>query len=330
MDVISLHAAGFENAVATLGTAITSEQARIFAKYTKQVVICYDSDNAGQTAANKAIRLLGEVGVDVRVLKLEGAKDPDEYIKKYGADAFRRVLDGGISGFEYKLGNILSGYDLSLTDEVIKASSAVSNMIAGMDSQVERDIAVKKASDRLGVSAESLKADSDRARRRLIREMKSKESQAAQSSIRSFGDRVNTDAAKNIRASRAEETILGLMLMFDEFRGEAASGKAGLSADDFVTAFGRRVFEALCCLERSEMGFSKAMLGESFNIDELGRIERIEIERRNLARNDREVFVAGIEALKNEKRQAPTEDDPFADLKRLQAENRKKKEQKNS
>ena len=92
MDVIALHAAGFENAVATLGTAITSEQARIFAKYTKQVIICYDSDNAGQTAASKAMRLLGEVGVDVRVLTLDGAKDPDEYIKKYGADAFRYKL----------------------------------------------------------------------------------------------------------------------------------------------------------------------------------------------------------------------------------------------
>ena len=83
MDVIALHEAGFENAVATLGTAITSEQARIFAKYTKKVVICYDSDDAGQNATQKAIRLLGEVGVDVRILKLSGAKDPDEYIKKF-------------------------------------------------------------------------------------------------------------------------------------------------------------------------------------------------------------------------------------------------------
>ena len=330
MDVISLHAAGFENAVATLGTAITSEQARIFAKYTKQVVICYDSDNAGQTAANKAIRLLGEVGVDVRVLKLEGAKDPDEYIKKYGADAFRRVLDGGISALDYKLGNILSGYDLSMTDEVIKASAAVCYMIAAMDSQVERDMAVRKASERLGVTASALAADTERARRKLVRERKNKESQSAQSSIRGFGDRVNTDAAKNIRASRAEETILGLMLMFDELRSEAASGRAGLTADDFMTSFGRRVFEALCKLEMSEMGFSKAMLGEDFNIDELGRIERMEIERRNLVKNDREVFLAGIQALKNEKRQAPTEDDPFADLRRMREENKKKKEQRNS
>ena len=330
MDVIALHAAGFENAVATLGTAITSEQARIFAKYTKQVVICYDSDNAGQTAANKAIRLLGEVGVDVRVLKLEGAKDPDEYIKKFGADAFRRVLDGGVSGFDFKLGNMLSQYDLSLSDEVIKASAAVCGMIADMTSQVERDIAIKKASDILKVSADAMSTDVEHIRRKRARERQNKQSQEAQMSLRGFGDRVNTDAAKNIRASRAEETILGLMLIFDEYRADAASGKAELTADDFVTSFGRRVYEALCSLELSERGFSKAMLGESFNMDELGRIEKIELERRGLARNDREVFTAAVAALKKESSKKAETNDPFADLKAMQEMHRQAKEKKNT
>ena len=84
MDVIALHAAGFESAVATLGTAITSEQARIMSRYTKKVLISYDSDAAGQKAANRAIGILGEVGLDVRVLKISDAKDPDEFIKKFG------------------------------------------------------------------------------------------------------------------------------------------------------------------------------------------------------------------------------------------------------
>ena len=92
MDVIALHAAGFENAVATLGTAITPSQARIFAKYTKKVIITYDSDNAGQAAADKAMRYLAEVGVEVRVLRLSGAKDPDEYIKKFGKESFHNML----------------------------------------------------------------------------------------------------------------------------------------------------------------------------------------------------------------------------------------------
>lgn len=330
MDVIALHAAGFENAVATLGTAITSEQARIFAKYTKQVVICYDSDNAGQTAAQKAIRLLGEVGVDVRVLKLEGAKDPDEYIKKFGADAFRRVLDSGISGFDFKLGSIISQYNLAVAEDIIKASSAVCSMIAAMPSQVERDIGVRKAAEILRVSPEALANDVSNARRRMLSAEKKKEAEEAHRSVRNFGDRINTDAAKNIRANKAEETLLGLMLIFDEFRREAANGSAGIGADDFVTSFGRRVFESLCKLEGTEHGFSKAMLGEDFNIDELGRIEKIELERRALARNDKEVFRAAIDALKAESGKQQTGDDPFADLKRMQALHKQAKEKKNT
>ncbi len=330
MDVIALHAAGFENAVATLGTAITSEQARIFAKYTKQVVICYDSDNAGQTAAQKAIRLLGEVGVDVRVIKLEGAKDPDEYIKKFGADSFRRVLDDGISGFDFKLRAILGQYNLAVPEEIIKASSAVAGMIAALPSRVERDIGVRRAAEMLRVSPEALATDVEHTRRRMNSAEKKKESEEAQRSIRNFGDRVNTDAAKNIRASKAEETLLGLMLMFDEFRQEAADGRAGINADDFVTSFGRRVFESLCRLELTENGFSKAMLGADFNIDELGRIEKIELERRALAKNDKEVFAAAVEALKKEKAEERSDEDPFADLRRMQALHKQAKEKKNT
>ena len=329
MDVIALHAAGFENAVATLGTAITSEQARIFAKYTKQVIICYDSDTAGQTAASKAMRLLESVGVDVRVLKLEGAKDPDEYIKHFGADAFRRVLDGSLTGFDFRLGSILGQYNLAVPDEKIKASAAVCGMIAESRSRVEQDICIQKAAERMGVSAEAMRADVERQRKRLAAQRKHKESQDAQLSVKNVGDRINTDAAKHIRANRAEETLLGLMLMFDEFRRSAADGSAQLQSEDFVTDFGRRVFDALCSLEQSEAGFSKALLGQYFSADELGRIEKIELERRSLARNDRAVFLAAIEALRKEK--APvTGGDLFADLKKMQAQYKKTKEMKNT
>ena len=327
MDVIALHAAGFESAVATLGTAITSEQARIFAKYTKQVVICYDSDNAGQTAANKAMRLLGEVGVDVRVLKLEGAKDPDEYIKKFGADGFSRVLDQSMTGFDFRLARILGEYNIALPDEKIKASSAVCQMIADANSEVEREISVRKAAEVMGVSAEAMRADTERIRKKRLSEMRKKQSQDAQLSVKSFGDRINVDAAKNIRASRAEETVLGLVLMDDGFRKEVAEQSELLSAEDFFTSFGRRVFEAICRLEQSEDGFSKAMLGLEFNSDELGRIEKIELERRNLARNDREVFLAAIGALRAESR-VLSEDDKFADLRRKQEALREAKERK--
>ena len=147
-------------------------------------------------------------------------------------------------------------------------------------------------------------------------------------SLKIIGDRVNVDAAKNIKANNTEEGILGLMLMYEEFRAKAADGFCGLCADDFVTDFGRRVFEAMLELERGEGGFSKAMLGQSFTPDEMGRIEKIEISRRNLARNDTEVFSSLISGLKNEKRSNNDDNDPFADLKRMREAVQKNKAKK--
>ena len=110
MDVIALHAAGFENAVATLGTAITPEQARLMAKYTKKVIISYDGDAAGQNATNKAMKLLSEVGLEVRVLTIPDNMDPDDYIKAHGPDRFKKLLEGGKTGFEFKLNGVLSKF----------------------------------------------------------------------------------------------------------------------------------------------------------------------------------------------------------------------------
>ncbi|MBQ4043795.1 MAG: DNA primase, partial [Clostridia bacterium] len=139
MDVIMLHSAGFENAVATLGTAITSDHARIMKKYTNNVVIAYDSDEAGQKAADKALRLLGEAGVEGKVLRMSGAKDPDEYIKTFGAQRFRDLLSQSRPRFDYKLENILAAHDLENPDEKIKAAAAVCAEIASVSSNVERD-----------------------------------------------------------------------------------------------------------------------------------------------------------------------------------------------
>ena len=326
MDVIALHEAGFENAVATLGTAITSEQARIFAKYTKKVVICYDSDNAGQTATQKAIRLLGEVGVEVRILKMSGAKDPDEYIKKFGAESFRRLLGESKTGFDYNVDKILSSHDITLVEEKVKAANEVCALIAGVYSQVERDIYIRRAAELLSVSTESLSSDVTRIRRRIEREAKNAQSKEAMLSIKHIGDRVNNDAAKNIRATANEEAIIGLMLIFDELRAEAASGALGLTADDFITDFGKRVFSVLCELESSEGGYSRALLGQYFTVEEMGRLEKTELDRRMLARNDRSVFLSFVEGLKNEseKRSSP-DGDPFSELRRKQEELKQKK-----
>ncbi|MBR2621339.1 MAG: DNA primase [Clostridia bacterium] len=299
MDVIALHAAGFENAVATLGTAITSEQARIFAKYTKKVIISYDSDEAGQRAANKAMQLLGEVGLEVRVLRVPDAKDPDEYIRRHGADKFRRVLEGSRSGFQYKLDGILTKYDLSQPEDKIRASNECCVLISGYHTGVEREVYIGQVAKQLGLPTEVIKNQVENILRKRIREKKAEEQRQAQATIRSVGDRINPDAIKDVQAASAEETILGLMLIYPEYRSAAADGSALVVPDDFFTAFGRRVFEEIIRIHTSSDGYSAPVLEQSFTPDEVGRLQRMEQRRRSLAENGPSVFRTAIETLKD-------------------------------
>jgi hypothetical protein len=169
---------------------------------------------------------------------------------------------------------------------------------------VERDIYIRRASEVLGVSPDAMKSDVERIRRKKDRERKNKETNDALLGAKHIGDRVNNDAAKNIRANAAEEGLLGLLLIFEEYRKEAARDRSIISAEDFTTSLGRKIFEVIIDLENSEQGYSSALLSQFFTLDELGRIQKIERDRRNLARNDRDVFLEFAENVKKEKLQS--------------------------
>lgn len=299
MDVIALHAAGFENAVATLGTAITAEQARIFAKYTKKVIISYDSDEAGQRAAARAMQQLGEVGIEVRVLRMNGAKDPDEYIQKNGADAFRRLLRQSQTGFTYQSEQIYAKYDIGTPEGRIAASEACCALISEYHSGVEREVYLGQVASRLDLSTDVLKGRVDLLLRKRIRETKEQQSRRAQAEIRGVGDRVNPDTVKNVQAAGAESAVLGLLMIYDEYREAIATGKVALREDDFFTAFGRRAFSAIIDLHRSPGGYSPALLGEQFAPEEMGRLQQMEQQRRALSRNGNDVFLQSIQTLKD-------------------------------
>lgn len=300
MDVIALHAAGFPCAVATLGTAITPEQARLMTKYTQRVVISYDSDEAGQRAAQKALRILGEVGLETRVLRMNGAKDPDEYIKTYGADRFRQLLAGSATGFEYRLETVLAHHDPAVPEEKIKASAELCRIIAGTYSSVEREVYVNETAKRLELPVDVLRHDVEREVNRMRRERRQQEGKDAQAAASGFGDRVNPDAAKNMRVARTEETVLGLMLLYDEHRAAVAGGAVSLEEEDFFTEFNRRVFAAVMALERSDAGFDMSLLGESFTPDEVGRLERMRLNRRELSENGISVLRESAALLREE------------------------------
>ncbi len=299
MDVIALHAAGFSNAVATLGTALTAEQARIMSRYTKKVLISYDSDTAGQRAANRAIGILGEVGLDVRVLKIQGAKDPDEFIKKFGAEKFAMQLSESRGKFEYNMDSVLARHDVTIPDEKIKACAELSAMIADIYSSAEREVYIGAVAKRLDIPAESIKNDVERAFKKKKREFKKQESQNVLRKSAGFGDRINPDYAKNVAAAKAEESVLGMLLLYAEHRSSVKSGKVSLAEGDFFTDFGKRVFNAIMEIDDNSV-FDTSLLGEFFTPEEQGRIMRLELSRRDLSDNGPEVFAESVTSLKRE------------------------------
>lgn len=304
MDVISLHAYGFENAVATLGTAITPEQARLMTKYTKQVIICYDADEAGQRAAVKAMEVLGQVGMDVRVLHVNDAKDPDEYLRKFGDARFRRLIEGSRTEFSYKSEKIFAKYSMDIPEERIKASEELCALIAATPSKVEREIYASMVADKLKISIDSLKNDIERTRSKKLRALKQKESKDAGLSAKGYGDRVNPDTARNVQAVAAEEAIIGLLMLYPEHRKMITSGTIALTEEDFFSALGKRAFARIMKMEQEEGGFSYSLLGEDFTPDEMGRLQSMLQKRRALAENGTAVLRASVTTLLEQKRKS--------------------------
>ncbi len=295
MDVIALHAVGITNAVATLGTAITSDQARMLARYTKKVIISYDADEAGQKAANRALKLLEDVGVEVSVLSVPGAKDPDEYIKTYGVEKFKEVIGAAKSKFDYKLDAVLSRYDISLPQDKVNALTEVEKIISEIYSVAERDIYIQAVSQKFGVAFASIKEDVERIISKRRAASKRQEGTRVHEASIGYSDRINPDFIKAPAVARNEENVLGLMLLYPEHRKKIFV-EGLLSENDFFTDLNKRIFIYMRDAFASGDDYL-AGINEAFTQDEVGRISRMKVSRMQFA-NGGDVLQSSIDALK--------------------------------
>ena len=279
MDVIALHGAGFSNAVATLGTAITKEHARLMKRYTKSVVICYDSDDAGQKAADKAFGVLGEVGLEARILKVTSAKDPDEYIKKFGRDGFSRLLKNTESEFQFRLGKILSKYDIANTDQRLKALDEA----IGVPSAAAREIYSRIVSEKFSVSAENIAKDAEKRFARSERQKNAIEKERLLLSATGISDRVNADYVKNPRAASSEEKIIGILLLHPEYIEQMEKKGIAFSSDDFFTSFSKKIVALMLSFEGRTFDISS--LGTELSVEETDRLTKLKMDREKLTDN---------------------------------------------
>ena len=304
MDVIAMHSAGFTNAVATLGTAITAEQARLMSRYTKKVIISYDADEAGQKAAMRAVKLLSDVGLEVTILRVPGAKDPDEYINSFGADKFKQVLNESKSKFDYHMENILSKYDINLSQDKVKALYELEKVISEIYSVAERDIHIQTVSKIFNVDHKSIRTDVERIIEKSIKEYKQKESQRMQQDSIGYSDKVNIDFIKAPAVAKNEEAVLGLLLVFPEHRKKVFENQM-LSENDFYTEFNKKVF--LYIKSSYVVDDSMTDINDVFSSDEVGRITKMKISRMQLLDNGEQVLENCIQNLKSSVEKKKTE-----------------------
>ena len=241
MDVISLHQAGIENVVAPLGTSFTSEQANLLARYTKEIILMLDADAAGQKALIRATGILENTGLKVRVVVIPDGKDPDEFIKKNGADRFRALLGGAVSDIEYKLLMAADGIDTNLEDGKLRYLALAAEIIAAEDDIMTRDVYIGKLCGKYGVSRTAFETKIEDLRTKN-RRYKSKKEVSEIITPKYTKSDVNPDRRISPKAAAAEETLLAVLLQHPDFLKYA---KEKLPHEKLITNLNKRIYEII-------------------------------------------------------------------------------------
>ena len=272
MDVIALHQAGFTNAVAALGTSFTAEHARLMSRYTDEAILIFDADEAGRKGAQRAIGLLRDVGIRIRLVTIPDGKDPDEFIKKNGAEHFKLLIDRSANDVEYRLVELGKRHLLNTSDGKVNYLKEVADFLAGLSDPLEREVYATRVATDLGVSKDNLLMQvSNRLRSRKKQQQERQISQIVRQSETAI-KKVNPDAATAVRAASAEEALLGLLILNPDYVGVV---EPILPASMMVTAFNRRVYEWLLDRVHSGKMVELSYLAEEYDADEMAYISRM-------------------------------------------------------
>ncbi len=258
IDVVALHQYGFDNAVASLGTSLTEEQAALMSKYAEQIILIYDGDQAGQNATKRAIPILEKAGLQVKVLQLRDAKDPDEFLKKFGADRFKLLLEESANRVEYQLNVIYRKYDLREDDQKVKYLQESAELISTLSSAVQQEVYSHRIAETAKIGFEAMKLEVEKARKRRIAREKKKQEAIDLAPAKNLQPKSREIRYDNMKSAMAEEVVVAQALRDPTLLDQAG----GLRQEMFSSPLLGRVFAQICSRHKSGMEVSLAVLAE--------------------------------------------------------------------
>ncbi|MBR6573208.1 MAG: DNA primase [Clostridia bacterium] len=268
LDVISLHQAGFMNVVAPLGTAFTEEQAQMLSRYTKEVIVCFDSDEAGQKAIEKALILLGKTGVSVKILMLPVGKDPDEFLKTHKPSDFQKLIESAVPATEYKLLKAANTLDVNSDEAKLKYLNSAAEILAATDDSITVDYYLSKLSKNYGVSKTALLSKVSEIRKKKTVKAKKREFSQIVSPTNYRND-VNPEKFGNERAARAEERMLSVLFKHPDLVSVVTEN---LPTDKMITSLNKRILMAMLEQLSASHNFEISLLSSDFTDGEIGYI----------------------------------------------------------
>ncbi len=271
MDVIALHQAGFTNAVAGLGTALTSEQAQLLSRYASEILISYDADEAGQKAAARALSIFKKTTAKIKVLHLSGGKDPDEIIKNYGVEKMKAIIAGAANEVEFALLRERNKYDIGSDDGKRQYLQAAIKVLSGVGA-IELEIYASRIADELSVSKDVIISEAKRqARRNQVTAQKREFTEIQRKE--DILDKLNPQRKKFFRAAKAEEMLIALVMANPEFL-KGIDEK--LKSDDYVTDFNRRIYISVTNRLRQGKSAEISFLYGELTEDEISAVAKIQ------------------------------------------------------
>lgn len=303
LDVISLHQAGIENAVAALGTAFTEEHISLISRYTDEVVVLFDADSAGQKATDRAIKLLQKSGLKSRVLRLPDCKDPDEYIKKYNASRLIGLIDGAVSDIEYKLYMAAENINLEGDEGRLEYLKKAAGVLAELDDDIAIDLYLGRLSSKYGVSKSALELQVQKLK-------KSRKTSKARTELKEIVapkvtlNEVNPEKRNNKKSAKAEESIISILMLHSDMYEKIVSE---ICADDFITEWNKKLYSAVISSIDDGHSFDLSALGEDFSPREIGYASSI-MYMSNHIENIEKLLEDSIKVLKEEKSKMSAEE----------------------